>query len=285
MGEKKIKIIKGDHINWLKFVLVIVMMSLLFSGCNKMNEKSGGNQSKSEIVVFAAASLTECFGKIKEEYESDHENVEIILNFAGSQVLKNQIEEGADPAMYFSANLVYPQALIEGNISISDKLLSEEDIDIFAKNKLLIISSEDDIKDLDQFIDRIKNGESSIVLAHDEVPVGKYTMNMIEMVRELQEDQVFYDRFYDQVVSYENDVKAVLAKIKMKEADFGIVYGTDAMTVNDSLYLIEIDQAYNQIAVYGSLLLSEGESEEAFYEYVTQGYGQEILREFGFVTD
>lgn len=284
--ERTLKIDKDYKRKVLKLVIAIGIISITLSSCSSsINKKSGGSHSKTEIVVFAAASLTECFAKIKEDYESENNNIQIVLNFAGSQVLKNQIEAGANPDMYFSANRTYPNELIQGGIADLDEKLSEGDIDIYAKNELVIICAKDKGLDLEGFIDTIIQEESTIVLAHGDVPVGKYTMNMMEALKDSQGDSVFYDKFYEQVVSYENDVKAVLAKIKMKEADFGIVYGTDAIAASDSIYQIEIASAYNQQAVYGSLLLNKGEAEQAFYHYIIKGAGQETLAEFGFVTN
>ena len=266
-------------------IIVCLLLITTLASCTSSEEKSGGSNISNEIVVFAAASLTECFTQVKEAYEEEHTDTEIVLNFAGSQVLKNQIDSGASPDMYFSANTKYPLALVESGIMVAGQALSEDDIDVFAKNHLVIISAWDKVTSLDSFIDNTINEESTIILAHGDVPVGKYTISMIEAISESLEDQEFYNSFYNQVVSYENDVKAVLAKVKLKEADYGIVYGTDAITAKESIYEISIPDDYNQVATYGSLLLSDSDCDIAFYEYMTEGNGQSILEEFGFVID
>ncbi len=120
------------------------------------------------------------------------------------------------------------------------------------------------------------------MLAHDEVPVGKYCAGMMETYLDITEDQERYDAFYGDVVSYENDVKAVVAKVKMKEADIGVVYQTDAAAAGDAVVALEVPDEFNQLAVYGSMLLTEEEEAAAFYEFVVHGEGRDILEAFGF---
>ncbi len=121
--------------------MALAGMMCLFAGC-MLTEGIDKKDRETEVVVFAAASLTECFTEIKETYEEMHE-VDIILNFAGSQVLKNQIQSGADPGMFFSANMKYPKQLVEESITVNGTTLKEDDILVFAMNRLVMISSDE----------------------------------------------------------------------------------------------------------------------------------------------
>lgn len=255
-----------------------------------MNSESsmGGSGKKQEIVVFAAASLTESFLEIKKDYELINPEVEIVLNFAGSQVLKNQIISGAKPGMYFSANMKYPLELIESQKTqglelIPNTTLTEEDIRVFAENELVIISPlKEDCHTIQEVFTKVLDENSLIVLAHEDVPVGKYTNLFLSAYRDITGDVEGYKSFCNQVVSYENDVKAVLAKVKMKEVDFGVVYRTDALSASADLISISIPKEYNQIGIYGSLLLSEEDEVLKLFDYILEGEGQTTLGEFGF---
>ncbi len=269
-------------LRWSYIVMTLLILSLMMTGCMKQGFlKNERNHKKNEIIVFAAASLSDCFTQIKKEYELEHLDVDIVLNFAGSQVLKNQILLGADPSMYFSANMNYPTELIEG---ITYQHLSLADIQVFAKNELVMISSDVNMTTMNVVMDTISHHESRIVLAQEDVPVGKYTRTMLNSMNSRMEYKYFYDNFYDQVVSYEHDVKAVLAKVKLKEADFGVVYRTDAMAASDVVSTIELPNDFNQLAEYGSLLLRRSDWETEFYHYIIEGNGQNTLKAFGFVT-
>lgn len=268
--------------------IVLIIFFVLVITYVLINQGLGINKSREEVVVFAAASLTESFLQIKSDYESLHPNVEIVLNFAGSQVLNNQIISGAKPSMYFSANMKYPMELVErqeeeGFMLVQGEILDKEDVIVFAKNELVLICpSDDDYKNIEEVFDRICQKESLIVLANEDVPVGKYTSLMLSGYKEATANYEGYECFYNQVVSYENDVKAVLAKVKMNEVDLGVVYRTDAISSSDEVVSISIPEEYNQVGVYGSLLLSREEVDNSFYDYIVNGKGQETLVNFGF---
>lgn len=256
------------------------------SACSGQNMVSQAGRQK-EVVVFAAASLTEVCGALKEAYEADHPDVTIVYNFAGSQVLANQITEGAQPAMFFSANETYVDQLIEQKINPYDIEDFKPEKSVFASNKLVLLyPGSDDFASFDAGIEALKTPSyRPVILAFEEVPVGKYTMMMMAKYLEVTGDQVGYDRFYQQVVSYESDVKAVLAKIKIHEGDMGIVYRTDARSVDLEAYglkALEIDDAYNMTASYGSLIFSEGLEARSFYDFVVTYEGQKILQDYGF---
>lgn len=265
----KVNIIKA--ILKISSLFILCLLVINYYDNNSFSNKAEGHE---EIVVFAAASLTESFTTIKEVYESEHENIDIILNFAGSQVLKSQILSGADPSMFFSANMKYPNELV-------DRKYTTLEVSSFAKNELVIISSDRNISSFEQVMDLVCKEDVSIVIAHEDVPVGRYSFEFLELLR-TNGYQEFYHRFYEQVVSYENDVKSVLAKVKLQEVDLGLVYKTDGFTEKDLVSCIQIPDKYLVSSEYGSIMFKTDETNQEFYNYILEGEGRQILEQQGF---
>lgn len=265
---------------------MVMMLILAMTGCGYASMSSNGKEEKEELVVFAAASLTEAFEAMKVAYELEHPETEVIYNFAGSQVLMNQIKQGATPAMFFSANEKYVDDLVVENLDPFDEGIKLEKV-LFAANELIVIA--DAALVANEFEELIQGFDSEnyipLVVAAEDVPVGKYTKKMMTAYLENTGNQSGYEAFYQQIVSYESDVKAVLAKVKLHEAQVGLVYQTDAMTLDleaSGLKTIEIPTDFNQEASYASLVFSLDPRVETFYEFVNEGKGREILIEYGF---
>lgn len=269
----------------MKLIATLIVLLAMTSCTGELEDVDA--QETREIVVFAAASLTEVCDTLKSNYEIDHPNVSIVYNFAGSQVLASQIEEGAKPHMFFSANEKYVDQLIEEGINPFELAAYRPQKSVFATNKLVLIYS--DAYDFDTFADSIDGLKEDvyqpIILAFEEVPVGKYTRSMMDNYLEVTGDQAGYDCFYDQVVSYESDVKAVLAKVRIHECDMGIVYRTDANSLDLQAYdlkYLEIEDSINMTATYGAIAFSDNEEAQDFYDYVVNGHGQKLLADKGF---
>lgn len=266
--------------------ILSVLMLVILVGCRRGTMNVPGEENQ-EIVVFAAASLTEVFGEIKSAYEAEHEHVTIIYNFAGSQTLAHQILEGGMPAMFFSANEKYANLLLDEGVNPCEVDGFVPEKSLFATNRLgLIYSDIYDFSTLHDAIEELETGRKKpVVLALEQVPVGRYTKGMLEKYLEVTGDQEGYDSFYRQVASYESDVKAVVAKVRIHEGDMGVIYRTDAAAVDlaaNGLKYLDVTDKYNQTVIYAALLFSEDQVSIDFYEYVTEGYGQDILRDAGF---
>ena len=270
----------------LSFSLIMLMILLALTGCST-TEKSEASVKKEEIVVFAAASLTEVFSDIEASYEALHPEHDIVYNFAGSQTLANQIAGGATPAMFFSANEKYVDMIIEKDLNPCNVREFNPVKTLFAANRLgIIYDGGYDFESLADVVATLASPERKpVILALEEVPVGKYTKKMMTAYLELTGDQAGYEAFYKQVASYESDVKAVVAKVRIHEGDMGIVYRTDAAVMDlegNGLKYLDIDDAYNQTATYASLLFSNREGAKSFYSYLVEGDGQGYLEEAGF---
>lgn len=107
---------------------------------------------------------------------------------------------------------------------------------------------------------------------------------MMDNYLELEKNQEAYELFYDHVVSYENDVKSIVTKVVLGEADYGIVYVSDYMAIKDKpgIGYISIPESFNVRAQYGSILIEVTDETKDLYDYILTGRGQEILKDYGF---
>jgi molybdate transport system substrate-binding protein len=266
----------------LKNLGIIGLVFFLLVGCNPANltTTSGGTNTAPSpriLTVFAAASLTDAFGEIGQAFEAANPGVTIKFNFAGSQSLRNQIEQGARADVFASANTREMDALVEG------KFVAENSAQFFLTNQLVVILPADNPAGLQELSDLEKNG-SKIILAAREVPVGDYTLQMLKKLEPALGDG-FQDRVLANVVSYENDVKQVVIKVQLGEADAGIVYVSDAIAAPELLTL-EIPVEYNVIAKFPLATLTESEYPERaqnFVAMVLSPEGQAILKKWGFI--
>ena len=231
-----------------------------------------------DITVFAAASLTEAFEQMKSDLEAAHEGLVITYNFGGSQALVTQLSEGAAADVFASANTAQMQTAVE-NGAISGEPVT------FVYNRLAIVTPKDNPAGLASPADLGQDG-LRLVLAQAEVPVGRYAR---EAVCKMGLDTAAYgegfvDRVAANIVSEEEDVRDVLAKVQLGEADAGIVYVSDANVAGDEVQVIAIPDDVNVVASYPIAAVIGGDEAlaEAFIAYVLSADGQTTLEAFGF---
>jgi molybdate transport system substrate-binding protein len=255
------------------------------SGAAPTSEPTGAGPSRpvdwTELDVFAAASLTEPFTDIGHMFEAAHPGVSVVFNFAGSQQLAQQINQGAPADVFASANNTQMNTVIDAG-GIEDG--SQQ---VFANNRLVVIYPKDNPAGLNQLQDLAKPG-LKVVLAAPEVPVGQYSVDFLEKA---VDDPAFGPSFQDDVlqnvVSYEDNVKAVLTKVALGEADAGIVYtsdisGTDAGKVGR----MDIPDTLNVVATYPIATIKgthQPELADAFVEFVLSPEGQATLAAYNFI--
>jgi molybdate transport system substrate-binding protein len=219
------------------------------------------------VTVFAAASLTEAFTRIADEYGELH-GVEVRLSFGPSDGLATQIKEGAPADVFASASPEWMDA-VASDPGVTDRA-------DFARNVLVVIVPAGDPAGVVTLHDLGKPG-IKLVLAAEGVPVGDYA-------REMLANAEIADEALANVVSNEDDVKGVVQKVALGEADAGIAYRTDVTaSVAGDLQTVDVPDDVNVVAVYPIAALA-GASEHArgFVEYVL-GPGQETLRAAGFL--
>ncbi|MBA4421201.1 MAG: molybdate ABC transporter substrate-binding protein [Anaerolinea sp.] len=234
-----------------------------------------------EITVLAAGSLTEAFSEIGILFEEAHPGVKVVFSFAGSQQLAHQIAEGAPADVFASASNKHMQVTIESG------RVEERAAVIFVKNNLVVIFPADNPGQIVTLADLARPG-LKLDLAAAEVPVGKYTLEFLDSAAlDADYSPSFKDDVLLNVVSYEENVKSVLTKVQLGEADAGIVYTSDvAGDAAAGLGVLEIPDQLNVIASYPIAPLSDSKNLElakTFIAFVLSSQGQAVLAQYGFM--
>jgi molybdate transport system substrate-binding protein len=231
------------------------------------------------LTVFAAASLSGTFREIGHLYQARHPGTIVTLNFAGSQQLAVQIEQGARADVFASADARWMQYL-------QGRGLLEGEPRVLARNRLVVILPAGNPAHIERLGDLAHPG-LKIILAAEAVPAGAYSR---EVLRRLSATPGFgadyAARVLANVVSLEEDVNAVAGKVRLGEADAGIVYRTDAGSGTNGLRVLEIPDSANAVAEYLVGTVRSSRSAEAagmFIALVLSPDGQKILRDHGFL--
>lgn len=260
----------------MKWVLSLFLLFTFFcAGCGSAVIPTSATEPRT-LNVFAAASLTDAFSEIGKNFEALHPGIKVIFNFAGSQALRTQIEEGAPADVFASASRTEMDTLITGGH------ITKGTPQIFLNNKLVVILPANNPARLERLED-LANSGIKIVFAAEDVPVGKYTHQFLSRM-DAQFGTDFKDKVLANVVSNEDNVRQVVAKVQLGEADAGIVYTSDAVAT-PGLKRIEIPAEMNVIAEYPVAPLihsSDKELAAAFIEYILSAEGQSVLQKWGF---
>lgn len=235
--------------------------------CSALVSCSSDNSTASETVtVFATASLTEAFTEIATAFESANPEVTIEFNFASSSDLATQIIEGAPAHVFASADTVSIDRVKAGNVPIGAP-------QTFATNSLEIMVESGNplnIRDLSDLVD-----PNLVYITCDEsVPIGRYTAEVLKKANVTVEPR-----------SYEENVKGIVNKIVLGEADAGIVYRTDVIAAGSSAEGIAIPEDLNVVASYPITSIGDEATATAlaFIEFVVSSdIARSILRAYGF---
>ncbi|MYB76830.1 MAG: molybdate ABC transporter substrate-binding protein [Chloroflexi bacterium] len=235
------------------------------------------SQQGATLIVYAASSLTEAFTAIGTEFEARHADVQVVFNFAGSQALSTQLEHGAVADVFASADTVHMDRLQE------EGLLAEDPVP-FAENRLVVALPAANPGKVGNLRDLARPGVR-IVIAQENVPVGRYTR---QALASLSADAAFGSAFQEavraNVRSEELNVRQVLAKVVLGEADAGFVYVSDVAVSTANIVALEIPGFANVEAVYPIALLTasnEKELAKRFIDFVRSPVAQEILQQAG----
>ncbi|MGD0750344.1 MAG: molybdate ABC transporter substrate-binding protein [Anaerolineales bacterium] len=231
------------------------------------------------LTVFAAASLTGSFGDIGKAFEAANPGVTVTFNFAGSQVLSTQITQGAAADVFASANHTEMDKLVTANLVAA----GYKD---FVTNVLEVILPANNPANVQTLQDLAKPG-LKLVLEDKSVPAGAYSLQILaNMSKDPTYGSDFNTKVLANVVSNETDVKQVVAKVQLGEADAGIVYITDAIAA-PTLKTIVIPTNFNVVAKYPIAALTNAPQPDlasAFVAYVLSEDGQAIMKKWGFTT-
>ncbi len=236
-------------------------------------------QQNINLTVFAASSLTDSFAEIGKAFDAKTGG-KTNFQFAGSQVLRTQLENGAKADVYASANSTQFDPLVKAGL-ISSGI-------VFTKNRLIVIVPKKGAANVKTLSDLSKPGVK-LVIADKTVPVGQYTRQILEALGKSKSYGADYTaRVLKNIVSEETNVRQVALKVQLGEADAGVVYTTDVTpTLAPSVIQIAIPASYNVIAKYpiGVLKSSSNiDAAKAFTDFVLSSDGQKILGKWGFLS-
>jgi len=230
-----------------------------------------------DITVFAAASLTDTFKEAGKAFEKANPGTKVAFNFASSSALATQINEGAPADVFASADSVQMQVVTDKGNATAPAL--------FATNLPVVVVPKS-ASPVQSFSDLAKPG-TRLVLAGPEVPIGKYArdifINASKAGSGISPD--FSDRVLANLKSNEANVRAVLTKVQLGEADAGIVYSTDASVAANDVKVIQIPTQYNVIATYPIAALKgakNASTARAWVVFILGADGQAILAKYGF---
>jgi molybdate transport system substrate-binding protein len=249
--------------------LLVPSVILALAGCVPGGSAEGAGSR--ELIVSAAASLTDAFTDIGTAFEGTEQGVTVAFNFGPSDGLAGQINEGAPVDVFASASPTWMDSVQDEGPGVSGRT-------DFARNKLAIVVPADNPAGIENLNDLTEDAVQ-LVLAAEGVPVGDYA-------REVLVNAGISDAALANVVSNEEDVRAVLTKVLSGDADAGIVYVTDVTAdVADQVSLIEIPDDVNVIATYPIAVVTgseEADLAQRFVDFVL-GDGQQTLAEYGFL--
>jgi molybdate transport system substrate-binding protein len=234
-------------------------------------------ESDIEITVFAAASLTDAYTGIVDAIEQQHPNVTVHVETAGSQTLVTQLTEGARADVLATANASTMR-------QAQDAGLIEGEPVVFAANRLVIVTPPDNPAGI-AGIDDLAGDDIRLVIAAEDVPAGQYARQAICAWAGGDADTIA--AIGDNVVSEEIDVRSVVTKVQIGEADAGIVYASDAAaaeTAGSPLGVIAFPDGVPTAASYPIAPVAGGDvaAARAFIAFVLGPDGQQILADYGF---
>ncbi len=240
-----------------------------------------------ELIVFAAASMTETMNQLKEMYEQNNPNVTVTYNFDSSGKLLTQIKEGADCDLFVSAALKQMDAVdgslkddTEKNPDGLDLIVTDSRVDLL-ENKVTLTVPEGNpksIESFDQLAELLKSGDVLLAMGNSDVPVGQYTMKIFDYYG-LDEAALAASG----VLTYGSNVKEVTSQVSGAAADCGIIYATDAFSAG----LTVVDSATPEMCgqvIYPAAVL-KGDKEDAaqdFLAYLQTDAAMTVFESVGF---
>ena len=234
-----------------------------------------------ELIVFAAASMTETMNQIAEMYKTVAPNVTLTYNFDSSGTLKTQIQEGAECDLFISAgqkqmNQLDITADPEVNTDKLDFVLEGTRINLLENRVTLCVpeGNPKDIKSFDDLADKLKEGSVLMAMGNSDVPVGQYTQKILAFYG-LDEEKLAKDG----VITYGTNVKEVTTQVTEASVDCGVVYCTDAFSAG----LTPVDYATKEMCgqvIYPAAVLNVSKNQEAAKEFLAYLQTDEAMKAF-----
>ena len=277
-------------------MLVLAMAVSMFAGCGKKDdttvkddtkqEESKEDEEPVELIVFAAASMTETLTQLGDDYMKEHKNVTIQYNFDSSGTLKKQIQEGADCDIFISAgqkqmNQLDKAASADVNTEGLDFVLEGTRFDIL-ENKVALVVPEGNPAGINSYDDlkaKLADGSIKMAMGNSDVPVGQYTQKILAYFG-LNEDELAAAG----ALTYGSNVKEVTTQVSEAAVDCGIIYATDAYSANLKVVDTATKDMCGQV-IYPAAVMKTTKNEEAakaFLKYLTEDTANKVFEGVGF---
>ena len=277
-------------------MLVLAMAVSMFAGCGKKDdttvkddtkqEESKEDEEPVELIVFAAASMTETLTQLGDDYMKEHKNVTIQYNFDSSGTLKKQIQEGADCDIFISAgqkqmNQLDKDASADVNTEGLDFVLEGTRFDIL-ENKVALVVPEGNPAGINSYEDlkaKLADGSIKMAMGNSDVPVGQYTHKILAYFG-LNEDELAAAG----ALTYGSNVKEVTTQVSEAAVDCGIIYATDAYSANLKVVDTATKDMCGQV-IYPAAVMKTTKNEEAakaFLKYLTEDTANKVFEGVGF---
>lgn len=237
-------------------------------------------EGEATLTVFAAASLTDVFADLEADLEAAHDRLDVIVETAGSQSLVTQLQEGASADVLATANTSTMTTAVESGLIAGSPVP-------FTANRLVIIAPADNPAGITS-LDDLAGDDIRLVVANEEVPAGNYARQAIcSWSTGGAAPEGALEAIAGNVVSEEEDVRNVLAKVQLGEADAGIVYASDAVAselAGTPLTVVDFPEGVPVSASYPVAATAEGNQElaNAFIGALLSPEGQALLERYGF---
>lgn len=265
--------------------VLFMLLALSLAACGSSAAETSG-EAETELVVFAAASMTETLTEISELYKEAHPNVQVTFNFDSSGTLKAQIQEGAACDLFISAgqkqmNQLDITADPEVNTEGLDFVDESTRIDIL-ENKVTLCVTQDNEAGLTSFDDMaaaLKDGSILMAMGNSDVPVGQYTQKILDYYG-LSEEELAATG----VISYGTNVKEVTTQISEGSVDCGVIYCTDAFSAGLDIVDYATAEMCGQVIYPAAVLKGSDHPEEAkaFLDFLMEADSMAVFENVGF---
>jgi molybdate transport system substrate-binding protein len=265
--------------------LPAALLAVAVAGCAAASSSPGPTPTSTpvpaptqppELTIYAAASLKGVLEAAKAAYESTVGGVTLVISTDSSAALETKIEQGAPADLFLSADTANPQKLVDSGLA--------GDPVSFAGNELAIIVPTDNPAGIKSPAD-LSNDGVRIIAAGDEVPITRYAAQLVANLAGLPGYPAgFADACAANVLSKEENVKGIVAKIELGEGDAGIVYVTDA-AASTRVRTIKVPAGANVSATYAAVIMKASTNQpdaQAFLDWLRGPEGLAILQGLGF---
>lgn len=265
-----------------------VSMTACLTGCGRTNTDTNADASeKTELVVFAAASMTETLNQIKTDYEAQHKDITLTYNFDSSGTLKTQIQEGATCDVFISA----AQKQMDQLDASKDKTANPEQLDFInsdsrmdlLENKVVLVVPENNPKNINSFDDlksKLESGDVLLAMGNSDVPVGQYTQKILQYFG--LDEKALADAGE---ITYGSNVKEVTTQVSEGSADCGVVYYTDAYSAGLKIVGEATEEMCGKTIYPAAVMKNSQHPKEAqeFLDYLHGDAATQVFEKVGFV--